>query len=180
MYISMMTFLCNRIDFHLIVVISCNFHLRIVAMLIPVRWPSHSMKNHLQKGVYAMFMYIHIYILCVQYQIFTKYTYIITYHVCIYTYTYEYICEYIYKYIYITVFVPNSASMICPRGRWIPAVCWLFERSIAAWRSHGDEGFEWGIPVVTIGFKTEVVFGCFGDHILGNLQIKEVEEVEGC
>ena len=72
----------------------------------------------------------------------------------IYIHIWIHIYEDIYIYIYITVFVPNSASMICPRGSWIPAVCWLFERSIAAWLSHGDEGFEWGIPVVTIGFKT--------------------------
>ena len=86
MYISMMTFLCNRIDFHLIVVISCNFHLRIVAMLIPVRWPSHSMKNHLQKGVYAMFMYIHIYIyiVCAISNIYKIYIY--NYLSCVYIY----------------------------------------------------------------------------------------------
>ena len=82
----MMTFLCNRIDFHLIVVISCNFHLRIVAMLIPVRWPSHSMKNHLQKGVYAMFMYIHIYIyiVCAISNIYKIYIY--NYLSCVYIY----------------------------------------------------------------------------------------------
>ena len=98
-----------------------------------------------------------------------------------YTYTYEYICEYIYKYIYITVFVPNSASMICPRGRWIPAVCWLFERSIAAWRSHGDEGVRMGDPSRHHRFQDwSGVSDASGITFWENLQIKEVEEVEGC
>ena len=118
-YISMMTLLCNRIDFHLIVVISCNFNLRIVAMLIPVRWKNSNRglptpwRIIYRRGICPclcvyIYIYTYKYILCVQYQIFIIYIY--TYHVCIYTYIYEYI----YIYIYITVFVPNSASMICP------------------------------------------------------------------